>query len=132
MDTQTIWLLVASVAPSIAGVVAFAIQLRQVKKSRLENEKLQLEISTLKEAARKSQSRIVAVTTDEILQYGVNETRLSRARTHDHAAALPNVRPKHSIRNSLEVIVVGGFLILIIAYGLYDIYRLVEWLMSKL
>lgn len=66
MDIQTIWIIVAAVSTPLAGVVGFAIQLRQVKKARLENDKLQLEIDRLKAEEARRSSRIILPTNREV------------------------------------------------------------------
>lgn len=66
MDIQTIWIIVAAVSTPIAGVVGFAIQLRQVKKARLENLKLSLEIENLREQVARGRGRIHVATPAEI------------------------------------------------------------------
>lgn len=63
MDTQGTWLIIVSAATPIAGVVGFAINVRQVKKTKLENVKLQLEIEKLNQEAAANEKRIVPVTT---------------------------------------------------------------------
>lgn len=78
MDIQTIWIIVAAVSTPIAGVVGFAIQLRQVRKTRLENEKLQLEIAHLRAQAEKAESRIHRATTAEVLHFSDPGVRFSR------------------------------------------------------
>jgi hypothetical protein len=52
----------------VAGIVGFAIQLRQVKKLRLENEKLQLEIQALRARARRDDQRIVEASDEQVLR----------------------------------------------------------------
>ena len=53
MSVEQIWIIILSLATPIAGVVGFALQLRNVKKTRLENEKLSLEIHCLKKDKEK-------------------------------------------------------------------------------
>ena len=80
MDIQTIWIIVVAVSTPIAGVVGFAIQLRQVKKARLENLKLQLEIENLREQLSRSSGRIHIATPTEIRRVtGVLFSRSGRA-----------------------------------------------------
>ena len=66
MDIQTMWIIVAAVSTPLAGVVGFAIQLRQVKKARLENDKLLLEIGRLKAEEARRSSRIILPTNREV------------------------------------------------------------------
>lgn len=66
MDIQTIWIIVLVISTPIAGVVGFAIQLRTVKKTRLENEKLSLEIQRLNRQENAEAARIVQPSNDEV------------------------------------------------------------------
>ena len=77
MDIQTIWIVVAAVSTPIAGVVGFAIQLRQVKKARLENLKLSLEIENLREQVARGRGRIHVATPAEIRE--ITGVRFSRS-----------------------------------------------------
>jgi hypothetical protein len=87
MDIQTMWIIVAAVSTPIAGVVGFAIQLRQVEKARLENEKLKLElvklageIENLQHQSNKTQSRIVVATDRQVAQFNDMDIKFSRKR----------------------------------------------------
>ncbi len=66
MEIDVIWLLILAASAPISGVVGFAIQLRNVKNLRLQNEKLELEIDALKKG---KDSRLYTLTPEEILQY---------------------------------------------------------------
>lgn len=140
MDVTAIWIGVLSVATPVAGIVGFGIQLRQVKKTRLENEKLQLEISALRDKAAESEQRILRVTTDEVVHFAYPKTRLkwrdsafeSRSpmeyRDVNSACALATTsrRERLAIAGALAVFV------LLVAYFLYDIYRMLIWLDSNI
>lgn len=101
MDTQTIWIIAATVSPPIAGVVGFAIQVRQVEKARLENIKLKLElekltherdkmaleltklaleIESLQHQSRRANSRIVVATNEQVAKFNDLDVRFSRKR----------------------------------------------------
>jgi len=101
MDIQTIWIIVAAVSTPIAGVVGFAIQLRQVEKARLENEKLKLEleklthdrdkmgleltklsleIERLQHQSKKEASRIVVATNAQVAKFNDLDIQFSRKR----------------------------------------------------
>lgn len=128
MEASTLWLLVLSLATPIAGVVGFAIQLRQVKKGRLENEKLQLEIAALKKAAAMSDRKVVEASTEEVLRISRPDLPVFSRRipTRDHA-------PEYAARKSWF----GGILMMIIvivvvAYAAYDLYRIFTWILGKL
>lgn len=129
MDSQFIWLLILSVSTPIAGVVGFALQLRQVKKVRLENDKLQLEIEALKKSAAASEKRIVQVSTEEVVRYSYSDRPMLRLETRDQAY-MPRrqLRLKKVVINSLVIL----FIALVLGYGIYDIYRLLIWLWPKL
>jgi len=61
LDVQTIGILILSAAVAIAGVAGFVIQRQQVKKTRLENQKLQREIAALREDLTNYQSLVSTV-----------------------------------------------------------------------
>ncbi|PZO16085.1 MAG: hypothetical protein DCE87_06910 [Betaproteobacteria bacterium] len=129
MDPNALWLLAMSIATPVAGVVGFAIQLRQVRKARLENEKLALEIAALKLAAASHDQRIQRVTTDEVLRFGNDDVRFSRGRG-------PNPGPDYGapsspLGNAAGALVVA-LVLLIVGYAIYDIYRLVRWVANAL
>lgn len=130
-----------SIATPVAGVVGFALQLRHVKKSQLENEKLQLEIFALKEQIAQSDQRIVKPTNEEVLLVNHGQTRLSRKGQGLESRRAPggggsvepsSSAPKRAVKEQLEMAAfVGGF-VLFVAYFLFDIYRLLAWLSSWL
>ena len=131
MDSQTIWLLVLALATPIGAVVGFAIQLRQVKKVRLENEKLLLEIASLKKVAALSERRIMSATTDEVLRISHPDKPMfsRRVKINDHA--MPSIKPKVNFKQILLNIGVITFGISFASYALYDGYRLIVWLLQK-
>jgi len=131
MDPQTLWIIALSISTPIAGVVGFAIQLRAVKKGRLENEKLQLEIEALKAKAEATEKRIVQVTTAEVQRFTTRDHILFSRRLSDEEAS-PTPTPKTSLKEYAIVGAVILSLLLLIGYFLYDIYRLVVWLSTKL
>ncbi|HEY6896030.1 MAG TPA: hypothetical protein VI279_02110 [Rhodocyclaceae bacterium] len=142
MEIQTLWIIALSIATPIAGVVGFAIQLRQVKKAHLENEKLQLEIRALKERAAEADRRIVPVTNEEVLKVNQGGTWLSRTGRGLESRAAPGGRGddtesdvsteyKTPLRETLFAVATLSALALIAAYLVYDIYRLVMWIASK-
>lgn len=128
MDTQTIWILAATVSPPIAGVVGFAIQLRQVEKARLENTKLKLEleklthdrdkmaleltklaleVESLQHQSKRASSRIVVATNEQIAQFNDLGIRFSRRRdvpavfkrdVESEAAELESLQPRSRSR----------------------------------
>jgi hypothetical protein len=124
MDPNALWLLALSIATPVAGVVGFAVQLRKVRKTQLENEKLLLEIAALKVAAESRDQRIQRVTTEEVLRFGSNDVMFSRG---------PNPGPDYpKARSSLSGNIVGVLIatlaLLVVGYAIYDIYRLIRWL----
>src|SRR5215210_5796570 len=66
---NAIWLIILGVATPVSGFVGFALQLRQVKKMRLENEKLQLEIDELRDRRKKAGHRLVEVSNDDVVKF---------------------------------------------------------------
>jgi hypothetical protein len=129
MDIQTVWLLMLSVATPIAGVVGFAIQLRQVKKTKLENEKLQLEVAALKAVQAERGQRIVAVTTEEVIRYN-DRPVFSRGRGPN-----PGPEPHESgptLAGRATASTLAALALLVIAYAAYDVYRAIRWLANAL
>lgn len=130
MDPQALWLIVLSVATPLADVVGFAIQLRQVKKTRLENEKLQLEIAAIKATVEASERRVIQVTTDEVLRFASKNVAFSLSRGDDHE---PYKEPlvqkiKEQAVNTSIVLVV----LILVVYFIYDLCRLASLLAAKL
>lgn len=128
MEASTLWLLVLSLATPIAGVVGFAIELRQVKKLRLENEKLQLEIAALKKAAAMSERKIVEASTEEVLRISRPDLPVfsKRIPTRDHA---PTVAARRTTFSSILMVTI---VIVVVAYAAYDLYRIFAWALGKL
>ena len=119
-------LALAAAAP-IAGIVGFAIQLRQVRKAQLENEKLLLEIAALKAAQTASQARVIAATTDEVIRYN-NLPMFSRGRGSNPGPDRQASEP--SISDRLIGVGVSLLVLLLACYVAYDIYRFLGWAAS--
>lgn len=134
MDSQTIWLVVVAAAPSIAAVVGFAIQLRQVKQTRLENEKLQLEIAALRKEMANGERRIIVATNEEVSRIArtYDDIYFSRGGPQVGQQNQPARRLGDRLKDLLMiagvVVLLGGFA----AYLLFDLYRLVLWLTTWL
>lgn len=130
MDPQTLWIITLSIATPIAGIVGFAIQLREVRKGRLENEKLQLEIKALRTRAAAADSRIVQISTADVLRFANKDDSMFSRKGTEEISKWPTQKA------SLKEIVTGGAillsLLLLTGYLLYDLYRLVAWASSKL
>lgn len=128
MDPNTFWLIVLAIATPISGVVGFAIQLRRVRTSHLENEKLELEIQTLREQLEASERRIVEVTTDEVVKYTGRDLMFSRS---SGRGTSPRSYTGLSMRDiATDAALVLAFF-LILGYLIYDIYRLATWVISR-
>lgn len=132
METSAFWLLVMSIATPVAGIVGFAIQLRQVRKAKLENEKLLLEIAALKSAAATREQVIQRVTTDEVLRFGRDDVMSSRGRGPNPGPDdWPAARRQSKVTEFLVTSAVVGLAILIVAYVLYDLYRFAKWVVAN-
>jgi multidrug resistance efflux pump len=130
MDPQTLWLIALSVATPVAGVVGFAIQLRQVKKTRLENEKLQLERAALKVSAAISERRIMQVTTTEVQRFGSGDVMFSldlRDNEQPYKKLRREVLKEEAVNAAIVLVVLVLF-----SYFIYDLYRMGVWLAAKL
>lgn len=129
MDTQMLWLLAMSIATPIAGVVGFGIQLRQIKKARLENDKLQLEIAALRRQAIEAERRIVLPTNSEVQKITLGEVRFSRGDV-DKPDAIAKPIPK--LKEHLIVAAVIAIARIFLIYLAYDLYRIAAWLNAQL
>jgi hypothetical protein len=127
VEIQSLWLIIFGAATPIAGVVGFAIQLRQIKKAKLENVKLQLEIAALKAASDERSQRIQIASLEEIDRYS---ERAAFARGPN-----PGAEPSAKSHKVWEWLVFPGILFLValvVCYAIYDLYRLVLWLAHAL
>jgi hypothetical protein len=132
MDTDALWLLALSLATPIAGVVGFAVQLRQVKKARLENEKLLLEIEALRQRATAVEQRVQRVTTEEVIKYtGSHRDWMFSRSSGEFAEPRPQSRMSVVKSYAANLLVLMAVALLII-YLVYDVYRIVLWLVAKL
>jgi hypothetical protein len=123
MILSEIWLIVLALSAPISGVVGFAIQLRNVRKLRLENEKLFLEIEHLKTKKEQGERQIVRASYPEIMRYGYdNDIRFSRR--------ADKTSPRYSGGGSCGLGLIVIAIIIFLVYLVYDIYRLVGWLID--
>ncbi|RZZ88369.1 hypothetical protein [Pseudoxanthomonas winnipegensis] len=130
MNDSAIWMLLLAIATPVAGVVGFAIQLRQVKKIRLENEKLQLEIAALRASATAAEQRVVIPTNREVLAITRPDGPLfSRPDPNPDRETTP--WPKPSLKERLTTLSIGLVLSLMALCLLHDLYRLASWLWGK-
>jgi len=129
MDAQTLWIIALSISTPVAGVVGFAIQLREVKKKRLENVKLQLEIEELRANAAAADRRIVQVTTEEVQRFSTRDVMFSRRSTAEVAA--PRALQKPALKDYALVGAVVLSVALLLAYFVYDLYRLFVWVSAR-
>lgn len=130
MDIQSVWVIILAIATPLAGVVGFGIQLRNVKKLRLENEKLELEVQMMRKAIESADSQIVRPTNDEVMKF-INQPMFSRIpplSESDYESS--DRKPSFPIRELVST--VGWFLLifLFLAYFIYDLYRFGSWVWS--
>ncbi len=134
MDTQTVWLLVMSIATPVAGVLGFGIQLRQVKKARLENDKLQLEMAALRQRAANAERRIVLATNAEVQKITHGEVLFSKS-SRVRGDEEPEVLVEQQAPKLMERLFLVGVIALVslfLAYLVYDLYRITVWLWTLL
>jgi hypothetical protein len=138
MSVEQIWIIILSVATPIAGVVGFAIQLRNVKKTRLENEKLSLEINSLKKEKEKNESNIVLPTNDEVshIVHGKSFAELGRTMSKPAMSESHDLSSHQTNSSGGFLSLVGKFIIFVllipclIGYLFYDLYRIFQWFVS--
>ncbi len=128
MDTQMLYLIVLSVATPVAGVLGFAIQIRQVKKARLENQKLELEVSALRANAAEAELVIVRATNDEVRRITRNDILYSKS----SLGWKPSEPSPVPLKEKLLAIALILGAIMLIAYFVYDIYRLLSWFVAAM
>ena len=122
-----LWLICLAVATPIAGIVGFAVQIRSVRKVRLENAKLELEIQRLQRDLDRGGQRLVLATPKEIERYG--DVMFSRGGINpgpDNRGALA----KSSLLSAIALYSAMAVAILFLVYLCFDIYRVVSWLWS--
>ncbi len=135
MDSQALWIVALSIATPVAGVVGFAIQIREAKKARLENEKLQLEIAELKKRAEEAEKRIVLASGADVQKFAPRHGILF-SRSFPASESISESAQTPTPRTSLKRLALMGAIIsgivLFVGYLLFDLYRVVEWIASKL
>lgn len=121
-----------SIATPIAGVIGFALQIRQIKKVRLENAKLQLEIAALRKQAIDADRRIVLATNEETQRISRREVLYSRQCHSSAEESLTAREPKSTFRDYLILVALIGLALLFLSYLVYDLYRAGVWLVEQL
>jgi hypothetical protein len=135
MDSTALWLLVLSISTPVAAVVGFAIQLRQVRNSKLENEKLRLEIAALKVAAEAQERRVQSVSTDEVLCFGKGDfdgPMFSRGPNPGPDDGPVSSIPRSKLKDALVLATFFVFAFGFVAYALYDVFRFIRWVAHAL
>ena len=136
MDSSALWLVILSISTPVAGIVGFAIQLRHVRKVKLENEKLFLEIEALRAAAEMQERRIQLVSTDEVLRFGKGDFdrhMFSRGPNPGPDEDGPVASPlRRKLKDGLVLVLVVALAVGFLAYAMYDLYRLFSWVMHAL
>ena len=129
MDVESIWLIIMAVSAPVAGVVAFYLQLKNLKKADLENRKLTLELHRLELENERLESLIRRPTDEEIRKYGNKDIPMfSRTGSSDQA-------PKESIARKLKEfdwfsLAAAVVIVVFIAYLFFDIYRIGKWIIG--
>ena len=121
---EAIWIIILAISTPVAGIVGFAIQLRNVKKVRLENEKLCLEIAELKRSKMESEKQIAVPTNDEVVKYALDSKHVMFRKSM--GASDRNASGLDWGQAGLLIVV-----IFVLLYFLYDLYRFGSWVLSK-
>ena len=126
-----VFLLCIAIGSPIAAVVAFAVQLRTVKKVRLENSKLELEIAKLRHELELKDRRVVLATPEETDR--IAGPRFSRS----HIGINPGPDDDHISDEGrstfMGYLTLAGIAVVascFVAYLFYDVWRLGKWLFS--
>ena len=127
-----LWLICLAVATPIAGVVGFAIRIRTVRKVRLENAKLELEIVLLQKELKEADRRIVLAEPREIEKYGGVQFSLGGPCPGPVEEPMSNPNPSvwSSVASAVALFAILAVFILFILYLGYDVYRVGAWLWS--
>lgn len=133
MTVQEAWLIALAVATPLSGVVGFAIQLREVKRQRLENERLVLELPRIRGEIERQQQRLVIPTTDEVVRYAPpgGDVRFRGPCPGDDGEPLLLGRPVGSTESGRWLLLKLAIVLLLVAYAIFDVYRLFGWLAAK-
>lgn len=136
MDIQALWIVVIALSAPIGAVVAFAIQLRQLRSFELQNKRLELEIADLRKRAEEAERLIVRATPSEIAEYGskLADVQFSRGGPWRGPCPGPNDDSGPLGTTSLRDALLGGLLIggvlAFVAYLIYDAFRVVRWIVD--
>ena len=123
MELQSVWILILAISTPIAGIVGFAIQLRNVKKLRLENKKLELEIIRIERETERADRRIIEPTNEEV--YKINNDILFSEKYKAGAGK------KRVAASPAGFSLLLGLLFLVSCF-LYGSYRAILWVVEKL
>lgn len=122
------WLIAVALASPIAGIIGFFIQLRTLKKARLENEKLRLEIDQLRQAQKSSESIVRVATHDETVKYSEARFRLGPLTDSETAEFDIDPHSRKTIRGAIVQFTVWFAVGLFVIYLAYDVFRVGRWL----
>lgn len=136
MDIEAIWLLIIIASAPIGAVVGFGLQLRKLEQERLRNSLLEIELKEARRRLEQAENVIVRATPEEIKTYGAGIKgrdvmfSLGRGPSPGPDGDRPVARTPWS-RSVMEGLVVGMFFA-VVAYLLYDVYRVARWLYGLL
>lgn len=122
------WLVAIALASPIAGAVGFFIQLRTLKKTRLENEKLSLEIDQLKQAQKASEGIVRVATHEETIKYSDQLYCIRRPAESEATEDEIDESSKRSVREAVIQFALWFVVALFIVYLAYDVFRVSRWL----
>jgi regulator of replication initiation timing len=141
MDIQAIWIVVVAVSVPIGASIGFAIQLRQLRQSLLENQKLALELKELQTRLDNAEKVIVRATPEEIEAYGntVTSRDIMMARGAPWTGVNPGPddgpayrSPMPTLSERLAPAAIAGVVLAFFAYLLYDLIRVGMWFYTAL
>lgn len=125
-----LWLIAVVVGTPIAAVVAFGLQLHNLRNARLENEKLRLEIRGLQKSLEESERRIQIATGQEIEKFADRPMFSLRGPCPGPDEGGPTV--SSSFLAALGLYAGLAAIVLFLAYLAFDVYRVARWLWTLL
>ncbi|RTR38431.1 hypothetical protein EKG38_12985 [Shewanella canadensis] len=129
MNIEIIWFVIIAISIPLAGFIGFSVQVRSMKKLRLENDKLTLENLALRAAQQDAtKSSVTPINTARQGMQGVDTQGVDDISPSEESIE-EDVEDLLSDIDWRDKLIQIGTLFLL-CYFLYDIYRFGTWLYS--